>query len=462
MNMETKPLTIDFNNITERLIGFENGLRIDQLEAFSDRIAEIHNTITNLRKEEKLGFFKLPYNVDIIEKISIDAKFISKKFHSMVVLGIGGSSLGPRAVYDAVKPSNGLKLYFPDNVDSEMFNDLLEKLDLDGTCFNVITKSGGTVETISQLMIIYNILQQKFDKKSVQERIIATTDPRRGMLRKLSEEEKWTTYEVPPNVGGRFSILTPVGLFPLACAGVDIKALCRGAAYMDEQVKVPELFKNPAYFLGTALYMLNTKKHKSVLVTMPYANALTGMADWYLQLWGESLGKRYSRTGDVVNTGQTPVRSLGATDQHSQLQLYVEGPNDKVVMFIIPKKFRKDIKIPEPPDFIKDSVGYLTGKNMSDLISAEYTGTKLALVKAERPNLTIEFDEICEQSLGAFLYLMEYTTLFSGELYNINAFDQPGVEEGKQFAFGLLGREGYEHKAAEIDKLPECLDKFIV
>ncbi|HBF35564.1 TPA: glucose-6-phosphate isomerase, partial [Candidatus Sumerlaeota bacterium] len=213
----------------------------------------------------------------------------------------------------------------------------------------------------------------------------------------------------------------------------------------------PNLMKNPAYLNAAIHYLADKKKGKSISVMMPYANALKDVADWYRQLWAESIGKAFDLKGKKVNVGQTPVKALGATDQHSQVQLYVEGPNDKIFTFIGTEKFRAECPIPESFKDIPE-LNYLQGHDMGTLLNAELDATEFALYCAERPSVKFILDEISPENVGGLLYLLEVQTAFSGGLYNINAFDQPGVEEGKKATAALMGRTKPEDiaKAKEI------------
>jgi glucose-6-phosphate isomerase len=290
---------------------------------------------------------------------------------------------------------------------------------------------------------------------------VVTTDPEKGRLREIAEREDYLTFPVPAGVGGRFSVLTPVGLLPAAIAGIDIFMLLAGARDMDGRCRISNLWKNPAYLSAVLYYLADTKKGKPIAVMMPYADALYGVADWFRQLWAESLGKRTDLDGNIVSTGQTPVRALGATDQHSQLQLYMEGSNNKLITFLAVERFHKKISMPESFADV-EGVGYLGGRSLNELIAVEQKTTELALTRNKRPNLSIIVPEVNAFTLGQLLFMLEVQTVFAGGLYHINPLDQPGVEEGKQFAYGLMGRKGFEHKAKEFAERPEKSEKYII
>jgi glucose-6-phosphate isomerase len=244
--------------------------------------------------------------------------------------------------------------------------------------------------------------------------------------------------------------------------GIDIHKLLAGAAAMDAlSKKSKKLWENPA-LTGAALhYLMDKAKGKNIQVMMPYSHALRDLADWFRQLWAESLGKRVNREGRTVHVGQTPEKAVGATDQHSVMQLYIEGPFDKVVTFLSVDEFNTSVEIPHAFEEY-EAVKYLGGHTMNELINAEQRATELALTQSGKPNCAIRLKKVDEQSVGALLFLLEMQTAYAGELYNINAFDQPGVELGKNFAYGLMGRKGFEAKRKEVEQAGKPNAKFVV
>ena len=278
---------------------------------------------------------------------------------------------------------------------------------------------------MSQFMVVHDQIRRSLGKSSLKKHIIATTDPSEGLLRALSKEMDFDTFDIPPGVGGRFTVLTPVSLLPLAVAGVNVAELLRGAAVAADACTKPGLWSNPAYMFAVINYVLRQKRGKSIVVMMPYADALSEVADWFNQLWAESLGKKNSLAGRAIHAGQTPVKALGATDQHSQLQLYMEGPNDKVIAFLCVNTPRVEVKI---PTLFKDrpELAYLGGKSLGELIRTEQAATAKALAEAGRPNMTFTMPKITPAGLGYLLYMFEVATVVSGYLYNINPLDQPG------------------------------------
>ena len=467
-NLEIK---LDVNHMMGDYLGMEYGIDPKAVEAF-----QACKAWENVRKNRETGGFRwmnLPYNQDdVLLQIEDCAKMVRGKFDAFVVLGIGGSALGPIAVQLALnhmrwnelrsEKRNGPKFYVEDNVDPERFASLLEVIDLSKTCFNVITKSGKTAETMSQYLIVADLLKKAVGE-SWREHIIATTDQKDGNLIKIAVENGLQTFFIPGGVGGRFSELSPVGLLAAAVCGIDIRSMLEGAAAMDARCQNGGVWQNPALLEAVLQYIAMRQMGKNIQVILPYADSLRSVADWFCQLWAESLGKNVTRGGVPVHVGQTPVKALGVTDQHSQLQLYSEGPFDKVVTFLKVKNFRATIPIPHGCEAYPD-IAFLGGKTHNELIEAERQGTEYALYKAGRMNQTIILPEVSAHTIGQLLYFFEMTTAYMGELLNIDAFDQPGVEESKVASYAVMGcgEEQYEEKRNEMAQRAARREKYIV
>ena len=457
--MNRAELQFDFANAMAETVGPEHGVTRDDLRRVGPKLSSGHAALAELRESGEVAFYDLPYRKESVARVRKVAESVAGRFDAVVVLGIGGSALGNIALQASLnhpfynlldkKERNGFpRIFVMDNIDPEYFSGLLDVIDAKKTLFNLISKSGGTAEPMSQYMVIREILRRKLGKRA-RNHVIATTDREKGLLREVVGREKFESFVIPDNVGGRFSVFTPVGLLSAAMGGIDIGELLAGAAAMDARCRTSALRRNPAYLNAVIHYIADAKKGKPMSVMMAYSNALYLVADWYRQLWAESLGKKYDLKGRVVHTGQTPIKALGATDQHSQVQLYTEGPNDKIFTLVGVRKFRREVVIPKTYQRY-DALAYLGGKTMNKLIDAERTGTAVALTAAGRPNLTVMLPAITPHTVGQMMYMYEVQTAFSGKLYGINAFDQPGVEAGKIAAFALMGRKGYAAKRKEI------------
>jgi glucose-6-phosphate isomerase len=302
----------------------------------------------------------------------------------------------------------------------------------------------------------------KFGPAGLQKHIVATTDPKQGVLRKIAADASLPCLEIPPGVGGRFSVLSAVGLFSAAMCGIDIDSLLEGARDMDAKVSCEDFYRNPAA-INAAINYYFYNHGKKISVMFPYSYHLKDLADWYRQLWAESLGKAEDLTGNEVHIGPTPIKALGATDQHSQVQLYREGPNDKLFTFLQVDNFDKDLKIGPAPECAAE-LEYLANKDLSVLFNSEKRATEYALLQSKRPCLTVVFPEVNAYTVGQFIYLYEVTTSFAGALFGINPYDQPAVELGKQATFALMGKTGDEYKelAQQIRPLTEVDGDFLV
>jgi glucose-6-phosphate isomerase len=327
------PISFDYTNMMKDAIGPDSGIYDEELAKLSIQTKTIHRLIQSRRDAGELPFFDLPNNQAMIAEMLSLAKEVKEQFDNLVVLGIGGSALGTTAVFNALCYGHNLKdkeqrgglprLFVLDNVDPDGFSAHLDLCKPTRTCFLVISKSGTTVETTSQFLVARQWVEDAVGT-SYRKHFILITDPEGGVLRELADREGYRSCAIPAGVGGRFSIFTPVGLLPLACVGVDITRLLKGASEFSQYICHDDLETNPAY-LNAALQYLAYQKGLTISVLMPYSDRLRDISDWFRQLWAESLGKKFATDGSLLHVGPTPVNSLGTTDQHSQVQLYMEG-----------------------------------------------------------------------------------------------------------------------------------------
>ena len=420
-----------------------------------------------LRSGGSVGFVDLPSDKGLLDQVERFASAARGKYDDVVVLGIGGSALGPIALRTALRPSgwNMLddntrggypRLSVLDNVDPETIDALLGRLRLERTLFIVTSKSGGTAETMAQFLIVHDrITRQKLD---VAKQMVFVTDPTQGALRPLAERLKVPALDIPANIGGRFSVLAPVGTLPAALIGIDVKSLLAGAGEMAKRCESPDLARNPAGVFAMLQWLADDRLAKKIVVFMPYSDPLRDFAAWFVQLWAESLGKQRP---DGTHVGSTPLAALGATDQHAQVQLFMEGPADKTVTFVAVEKRATDVKIPGAFADVKE-LGYLAGHSLAELIDIEQRATAGALARRGRPNMTIHLERVDASHVGQLMMLLEIATAYAGQLYGIDAFNQPGVELGKQFAYALLGRPGAEQAKKEWESLPKSDPRWTV
>ncbi|MDY7009990.1 MAG: glucose-6-phosphate isomerase [Planctomycetota bacterium] len=461
-----------WKNTTSDVIGAEHGISPDELDSVMEKVSAAHRAVIEQWDAGRLGYAKLPFRRDYRDAVMELAGRYRGRTTDLVVLGIGGSALGNIALQQALNLSTynllsdakrgGPRLFVLDNADPALIGDTLGLLGrrLKKTLFNVISKSGGTAETASVFMVVREMLRKRIGENFA-EHVVATTDTETGILHDIASADGYATLPVPGDVGGRFSVLSPVGLFSSAMCGIDIDALLAGAGQMAEKVKSATPADNPACVLAAVKYLMYAEKGKPIHVMMPYSNRLAGLADWYRQLWAESLGKQNNRAGEEVFAGPTPVKALGATDQHSQIQLYREGPNDKLIVFLEVGKHPREVRIPDVFGQV-GKLAHLRKVKISKLLNAEKQATEYALARSRRPSVTIRFDAITPESVGAFIFLYEFTTSLAGEMLDINAYDQPAVELGKKATFALLGGGDSEPLADEIRKFAKVDKNYMV
>jgi len=464
MSTSQNQLVIDVTALTASGIG-DAGPDAATLAMLAEPARRALDTTLDRRSRGEIGFLDLPDDRATARACMDYARNLDADIDTVVVLGIGGSSLGPRALYSALarpfdqlaprSPGMPRRLFFPDNIDPVTFAALLDRVSLDKTLWNVVTKSGGTAETAAQLLVVMDRLEKHLGAERAKRHVVCTTDPAKGALRATAKARGLAAFDIPPNVGGRFSVLSPVGLLPAALAGLDVMGLLDGARRMRDRALVPDLAKNPALLLATLLHHHHLTRGRPIHVMMSYVDGLYDTADWFRQLWAESLGKEKATDGRTVNVGPTPVAARGATDQHSQLQLYAEGPDDKVFLMLGTKHRGVELTMPGGPLAESQAeYSYLAGRGMGELLDAELLGTTSSLIRRKRPVAQLALERVSAEAVGELLMLLEAATALAGPLYGVDPFDQPGVEEAKRLAFAALGRPGYEELRTEMDKAP--------
>ncbi len=438
--------------LQDRLDG-EHGLPRRRLDELVRRFGEVQAEVRSRRAAGEYGFYGLAAQERTVRQISAFAQGLGQAHDHVLVLGIGGSALGARALLAALRPPAWNELddeareFFPrltllDNVDPTSVAAALRRIDPRRVLVNVISKSGGTAETLAQYLVVRRWLDDALGS-AASRHLVFTTDPAKGALRELAVREGIATLEVPPDVGGRFSVLSPVGLLPAALVGIDIVALVEGAARAVARAESDDLLHNPAALFAALHWTADTQAGARLHVLMPYSDRLRDVAEWFRQLWAESLGKRVDREGRVVHTGPTPIASVGATDQHSQVQLFMEGPFDKVITFVTVADPGEDVTIPSA-DGLPEEIACLGGRTLGGLLTAEYEATSAALSRMGRMNCTIALPDLSPAAVGELLMFFQLATGYAGCWYGVNPFDQPGVELGKRLTFGALGRHGFE------------------
>jgi len=410
-------------------------------DALAERLARTKPALDRLRAQRAAGtmpFLKLPDRRDDLPVIAALADKASRKFTDLVVLGTGGSSLGGQTLAalktQPIPPASRNWLHFVDNIDPHDYGVLVDGLNFATSLFVVISKSGGTAETLTQFLIALEAVKSAEGEDALRSSFVVITEPGDNPLRRLAARWQLPVLEHDPALGGRYSALSLVGLLPAMFAGVDAVAIRAGAAQaLDIALGADDPADSPPA-LGAALSIaLAEESNVATTVMMPYCDRLGPFAMWFRQLWAESLGKD--------GKGTTPVRAIGAVDQHSQLQLYLDGPPDKLFTVITLDVEGSGRRV--EPDLVANdpALSYLSGKTIGDLCDAEQRATIETLARNGRPVRVIRLDDLDERKLGALMMHFMLETVIAGELLGVDPFDQPAVEQGKILARQYLAGE---------------------
>lgn len=426
---------LDITNILSDQIG-EQGIQLHEIESHAKRAV----SLISAKPFRELDFLNLPYQ-DLRKVKEIGKK--TRECDYFIILGIGGSALGPKVILESLSAFNNLrkkpKVFIFDNVDPSTFKNIIEIIDLRKSVINVISKSGSTSETLASFLILWRLIRDK--KLDVREHFVFTTDPEKGNLRRLAVEYEIPTLEIPRNIVGRYSVLSPVGLLLAEAIGINSESLLEGAKEVSVKTFEENISENPMAYLASSLYLLDVLKDRKIIVFIPYSDRLKCLSEWFSQLWAESLGKD--------KKGTTPYPSLGTTDQHSQLQLWMDGPEDKIILFLSVERHGFQEEIPEEFHDI-EGLRFLGGHTLEELINTEQLATEMALFLNKKPNMKILIPKIDPYILGQIFQFLQVTTAMAGLLYGVNPFNQPGVELGKRLTYGAMGKRGFETEGEEV------------
>ncbi len=450
----------------------KSGISAADLALVSDKLASVRATY--LAQKPDLGFTRLPEELETMQYDLQLAKAMAKDMEAIVIIGIGGSDLGARAFHRAlnsqyhnesiekdkreINPDSLIsamlkaeaKVYFAgDTTDPSAILQLVEVLNLSKTLFIIISKSGNTIEQASSFIYFRNLVVTTLGQEAAKQHFLFLTDPSTGTLRDLANKLGYKAISVPSDVGGRFSVLSSVGMVPAHLIGLNVAEFLRGAADLQKAHEAEA--SNDMIAEYVAVQYQHYLAGKDLSVMMPYNYNLWEFAKWYQQLWAESLGKKLDNQGKLVNTGMTPIAALGPVDQHSQLQLYTEGPNDKFFTFIISEQPVKDLQLPQNYQGV-EAFDYLKGKTFADILALEHSTTAFSLAENDRPNVTIQVPVLDEYHLGQLFYFFEVAVSYMGILFDVNTYDQPGVELSKNAMFGALGKSGYDKEKQAYEK----------
>ena len=392
-----------------------------QLHALFKKREIIKRDLSVRRKNNEIGFLLLPYQKNLLS-LQTKADEVKNRSKYFLVIGIGGSSLGAKAAIHALTSPTNSKIFFLENPNPDTLARLISEIDLSQTSVNVISKSGTTLETLSQFFIIFEKMKKVLSLSELKKRIIITTEPGHNFLSDLADDFAWSKFSIPSNVGGRFSVLSPVGLFPMAVAGIDIQQILAGAQWIDQNSR-------EAYHYGTLSYAVHQILQKPLTVLFPYDERLSIFSDWFCQLWGESLAKS-------ENSGPTPLKAIGSIDQHSLLQLFLEGPRNKWYTTIGIQNYDHALTISNSK--ILGEYAFLKNKSLHKILEVQRQATERSLIYHQNPLCKLMVPNLSPYTLGALFYFFELATVVAGYFYELNPFNQPAVDEGKKWARELL------------------------
>jgi glucose-6-phosphate isomerase len=445
--MAKKILKYDYNFMSAAKVG-KFGFKKNELTVLARKLPIFNKKLKAKSADPDFSFRQLPSDLEAINLVSNLASQLKRQFANLVVVGIGGSDLGAKAIYGALAGNYGRCLagskamsvhFLGDTTDPQPLLDLLKVIDLKKTVFYIISKSGDTIEPLSSFLFLRKKVIEAVGYKKHNKHFVVTTNLIKGALLEIAQKEDYLVIGHFPG-GGRYSVLSVNGLLPAACAGFDIKKLLAGAREIDKLCQSNDYQKNLPFLFAALQYLAYKKRRQNISVIMPYTYNLRDFGFWAKQLLGESLAK--------AERGFTPIAALGPTDQHSQLQLYIQGPFDKIITFIQVEK-TEDLLVPK---YNNAEIAYLGGHKFSEILNIEHKATAVSLMKNKRANGTIILPELDEYYLGQLFIFFEMATVYLGELLQINVFNQPGVEQSKKFMYGLLGKKGFEKYKKEILK----------
>ena len=461
-------IIVDYSFALKQMAKEKEKVSISTFRKHASLVYKAIDTLADLRSKGTVGFTNLHLNTTGIEHTKKICNEAISWADTLVVVGIGGSSLGNKCVHMALNQNCGYfkgkgarrskRVFILDNLCSSDVATLLSNLDMNKSLFNIISKSGTTMESIANFLVIYNQVQKQ-KKSDFHKHFIFTTTDGKGDLYNFSKETGITLLEIPENVGGRYSVLSPVGLFSALFAGLNIDELIEGSRFASEYCWEKSLEKNPAAVAALLYYLYFQIKVKNTNVFWAYSSALEGLCQWFCQLWAESLGKIQIKGNNKTHIGQTPLSVIGPRDQHSLWQLFVVGPDDKFYSLLKIRHYPADMLITgDVPHY--DSFATLQGSSMNNVVVSEQRAIEFVLAQRGRPYVSYEIETINEFQLGQLLYLLEFITALTGIMLEINPFDQPGVEDGKKMTYALLNHPRYADKLEELQHLFSLYKSF--
>ena len=461
---EALTVRLDLNGAVAAALG-SDGVDPAELERLRPELERVRSLLATRRGEGGLPFADLPYRTADLKEIRARAEEVRRDFDTLVVLGIGGAALSAEALTSALvdRRASGAQVVVADSIDPDAMHALLSSVDLRRTLFNVVSKSGDTAETVARFLIVRDRLMRELGAVDYKRHLLVTTEKDRGALRQIVNDEGFPSLSVPADVDGRFATLSAMGLFPAAVAGIDVDEIVAGAASLDERSRqATDVLADPPLALAGMLWHLAAHRGARIVVVMSYSERLVALAEWFSQLWVGSLGKAVDRTGRRVEWSQTAIRARGSADQHSHLQLYLEGPRDNVVLFLRVEDHGDSLTIPAAYQDLGE-VACLGGHSLGAVLNAQQAATEFALARHGRPSLAISVPRVTPFTIGQLVYLCEVATVGAGYLADVDPFGQAAIDDCKALTYALLGRPGLESQRREFDTWVSCkAPRFII
>jgi len=446
-------LRVDVNGMMAPFVGAA-GLADEEVALLAPRLVDMMESVERRRRASSMALPHLAFERNASGRVRRVAEQLRGRFDDLVVLAVGGSGLGARALWSALGPASGpspMRVQFADTIDPSAFTAVLEALDLRRTVFDVVSRWGDTAETMSQFLIVRERLLKELGAVEYRQHFVVTTDPEHGTLRQVVNDEGFRSLSWPAGLSGQLATLSPVGLFPLACAGTDVAEILAGAADMEERCRTTEPATNPALVLAGALHLAAELRQCRSVVVVPCAERLTGLADWACQLWSDVLGAPGAGPETATEAATVPMRSVGPVQRHAHGRLLTEDPSDQVIVFLRLEEHAHDVVVPEAYADL-ETLCYLGGHRLGELVNLEQQAVELALAAAGRLAVTVTCPSASPFGVGQLVYLLELIAVTVAGLRGARPWDEAGAENRLSLLDALAGRPGYEGRRADAQR----------
>ncbi len=457
------PVRVDANGAMAATIGLQAGLSPAEIESVADRLRASIARLDAERAEGRRPFLELAAREKELAAVAARAAELRGQIDWCVVVAGDGSTLGNQILRDALamgrdRPGEGgIGLVFVDGADPGTMRSVLDHVEVQRTLFHVIAGAGESVETLGAFLVLRDRLLRELGAVAYPRHLLLTTDADAGPLRQIVNDEGLHATEFPSGVAGHQAATSPEHLLGAFLLDLDVASFLRGARSMDQRCRTAEPTENPAALLATSYYLLATLHGVQTSVLFGYSDRLGGLAEWWRHFWASTVGKKLEGESSSVSVGLTPVVARGTLDQYTQLQMYLDGPADKVLTFLRVEDSGAPVAIPRSYGDI-DDIAYVGGRNLGDLVRLGQQAVECSVARAGRPSLSIELPAVSPHALGQFVRLLESTALLCASLHDVDPQARPGVEGARRLVYGALGKPGFESEAQELRRSLEARD----